>query len=118
MSEQYLDIAEFLALLEARQQELKELLAQEGTAIDVELDQSRVGRLSRMDMLQSEAMSRETKRRSAAELKRIREALNRLLEGEYGYCLDCGERIAEGRLKIDPAATVCVSCAGKREQGW
>ncbi|WP_339106912.1 TraR/DksA family transcriptional regulator [Roseovarius rhodophyticola] len=32
-------------------------------------------------------------------------------EGEFGYCDDCGEEIAEGRLRLDPAALKCVDCA-------
>ena len=77
----------------------------------VELDQSRVGRLSRMDALQGQAMSKETQRRRELELQKISAALNRIIEEEFGYCLRCGEFIGEGRLEIDPAATLCVKCA-------
>ena len=97
-----------------------ELLAVAGTgreaADTVELDQSRVGRLSRMDALQSQAMSQETNRRRALELKRIGAALRRLEEGDYGWCLECGELIAKGRLEVDPAAPNCVDCAEKLER--
>jgi len=117
MSERRLNDAELRGLLEARLKELEELLSQKQTAIDVELDQSRVGRLSRMDALQSEAMYQETRRRGAHELRRTREALDRMADGEYGYCLECGELIVEGRLSIDPAATMCVKCAAQRERG-
>jgi DnaK suppressor protein len=81
----------------------------------VELDQTRVGRLSRMDALQSQAMSVETDRRRSIELGRIEAALERIAEGDYGYCLVCGEDIALQRLELDPTAATCISCARTSE---
>ena len=77
----------------------------------VELDQQAVGRLSRMDALQVQAMALETSRRRGVELRRITAALARIDEGEYGYCLDCGEEIAARRLELAPAAPLCIGCA-------
>ncbi len=83
----------------------------------VELDQTSVGRLSRMDALQGQAMSQEQARRRQQELQRIAAALRRLEQGEYGDCRDCGEPIAARRLEMDPAAILCIRCATAREQG-
>ena len=77
----------------------------------VELDQSRVGRLSRMDALQDQAMALETERRREIELRRIDAALARVDAGDYGYCLTCGEEIEPKRLEFDPATPVCIDCA-------
>ena len=77
----------------------------------VELDQARVGRLSRMDALQDQAMSIEINRRRAVEILRVIAALKRIEAGDFGYCLNCGESIPIGRLEIDPSAPLCVSCA-------
>lgn len=77
----------------------------------VELDQSRVGRLSRMDAMQSQQMARETARRRQQQLQKIEGALRRIETGDFGYCHVCGEEIAEHRLDIDPAATRCIRCA-------
>lgn len=77
----------------------------------VELDQQMVGRLSRMDALQVQAMAKETSRRRTAELRRVEAALARIGEGEFGYCLECGEEIAVRRLELDPAAPLCITCA-------
>ena len=77
----------------------------------VELDQQSVGRLSRMDALQRQAMAEAQNRRRAARRQRITAALARIDEGEFGYCQDCGEEIPEGRLKLDPTIPNCVSCA-------
>lgn len=97
-----------------------ELQAVESTGSDaaktVELDQTRVGRLSRMDALQGQAMSVEAKRRREVELQRIAAALDRLDEGGYGYCARCGEEIAIKRLQIDPSTPLCIDCANRADQ--
>ncbi len=83
----------------------------------VELDQTRTGRLSRMDALQLQAMAKAGQARSQQELRRIEAALRRLEGGAYGDCLDCGEPIAPARLEANPTVTLCVACASARETG-
>ena len=83
----------------------------------VELDQSTMGRLSRMDALQGQAMSKETKSRHEEELRRISSALSRIESGDYGYCLQCDEPILKARLDVDPAALLCITCASLAEKG-
>lgn len=87
--------------------------AREGTRT-VELDQQAVGRLSRMDALQSQAMSLAGRELRARRRRALQAALRRLQEGDYGYCIECGDEIPARRLEIDPAAMLCVSCAGSR----
>ena len=82
----------------------------------VELDQAKVGRLSRMDAMQSQAMSQETGRRREVMLKMIERALGRLEGEEFGICQNCDEPIARKRLEFDPAAELCIECATKNEQ--
>ena len=77
----------------------------------VQLDQQSVGRLSRMDALQRQALAQATARRRSARAQRIARALERLAEGEFGYCQDCGEEIATARLELDPAVALCLTCA-------
>ncbi len=77
----------------------------------VELDQSRVGRLSRMDALQAQAMSIESGRRRNIKLKRIDAALKRIDKDEFGLCLKCEEEINPKRLEVDPTAPLCIGCA-------
>lgn len=81
----------------------------------VQLDQSRVGRLSRMDAMQAQAMSQEVSRRLQTRLRQIESALARLQAGEYGYCNECGELIDPRRLEIDLLVNHCISCASKNE---
>jgi DnaK suppressor protein len=79
----------------------------------VELDQQSVGRLSRMDAMQVQAMAEAQERRRRCERVRIEQALDRLAEGEYGYCAQCGEEIGLKRLEFDPAIQTCIKCAGR-----
>ena len=77
----------------------------------VALDQQSVGRLSRMDAMQQQAMDEATERTRRRDLLRIERAEARLRDGEYGHCEECGEEIAERRLEVDPMAERCVRCA-------
>ena len=83
----------------------------------VELDQTRVGRLSRAAAIQDHQMSLELARRREAMLEAIARTLVRIdKDPDYGLCDDCGEAIAPARLGLDPTQLYCVHCAGKREQ--
>ena len=100
--------------LEARKAELERHSRISAAARDaVTLDQQSVGRLSRMDALQQQAMAQANERARHAELSRINAALRRIECGDYGYCLDCGEDIAPKRLSIDPGAALCINCSNK-----
>ncbi|MFK8030686.1 MAG: TraR/DksA family transcriptional regulator [Gammaproteobacteria bacterium] len=108
------------ALIKQRLIDLRrELLELDDTSRDaastVELDQTRMGRLSRMDALQAQEISKEARRRRALLLRRIEPALKRLRSGDYGYCEDCDEVIATARLEFDPTCSTCIECASHRE---
>ena len=98
----------------ARREELEQLSQNSAEAREtVTLDQASVGRLSRMDAIQQQAMAQATERQRSVEISRIENALKRLDEDEYGFCVECGEDISIKRLEIDPAATHCIKCAGR-----
>ncbi len=112
-----LDLSVFRDRLIARRQELLDLASSSAESRKpVELDQTRVGRLSRMDALQNQAMSLETERRRQLELQRIEASLKRLESGDYGYCITCGEQIPLRRLELDPTLPPCVDCASSGSQ--
>lgn len=107
-----LDLAAFRARLLSEREAL--LASSEGdrdSRRPVILDQQSVGRLSRMDALQMQAMAIETERRRQTRLRRIDAALERIDEGEFGDCMSCGEPIAPGRLEFDPTSPRCLACA-------
>ena len=98
--------------LEAELAEISALSASTGAdRAPVSLDQQSVGRLSRMDAMQGQAMAQAAERRRQQRVVLIKAALARMEEGEYGYCQTCGDSISEGRLKADPTAPRCVTCA-------
>lgn len=76
----------------------------------VELDQSRVGRLSRMDALQGQQMAMEMKRRNTEKLLAIENALKRIETETFGECFICDQPIALKRLELDPTYTRCIDC--------
>jgi len=77
----------------------------------VALDQQSVGRLSRMDSLQVQAMDKAQETARQKRLVRIDAALGRLEAGDYGYCAACDEEIGAKRLELDPAVPLCFGCA-------
>jgi DnaK suppressor protein len=82
----------------------------------VELDQARVGRLSRMDAMQAQAMSQASDRRREVMLQNISAALVRIDRDEYGDCSACDEPIDRKRLEFDPTAALCIQCASAAEK--
>ena len=107
-----LDLVRLREKLLARREELlaEDAMSAEGRA-PVTLDQDSVGRLSRIDAMQIQAMALAQARRRKAERGGIDEALRRMDEGDYGYCLKCGDDIAPARLEHSPAVTTCIECA-------
>jgi len=106
----------FRGLINQRIESLRQRQEQKDPeANSVELDQTRVGRLSRMDAMQMQQMGLELERRQKAELSALLHALKRIDSGEFGECLECGEAINPRRLEIDLCATLCICCAQHRE---
>ena len=105
---------QFAKYKELIEQQLEELTAEDvlgqSAQKTVELDQQSVGRLSRMDALQSQAMAQAQQRRRDVLKGSLQAALQRLKEEEFGYCLECGDEIAEARLLVNPAVLKCMSC--------
>ena len=100
--------------LHQQKTELEELEASfKESSQPVELDQSKVGRLSRMDAMQGQQLALEAARRRKLQLLNIERAFRRLESGEYGYCVECGEEIDSRRLDFDPANSLCIECAEK-----
>jgi len=86
------------------------------SAAIVELDQTKVGRLSRMDAMQAQAMAKASSERRQQMLRKIDAALIRIDNDEYGYCKECDEPINLKRLEFDPTVVLCIDCASKLEQ--
>ncbi len=97
--------------LQALRRELEAVEASENDAGEtVELDQQRMGRLSRMDALQGQQMAQASARRRKEMLTRIEGAMRRIENDDFGYCYVCGEDIDAARLEVDPTTTRCIDC--------
>ena len=112
-----MDITGFRDRIEAELRQLAEAStdAKESRA-PVALDQQSVGRLSRMDAMQVQAMAAETERRRQSRMEALRAALKRIESQEFGFCTQCGEEITEKRLDLDPAVAICIDCAPGRRR--
>ncbi len=117
MNEPKLDLAYFKKKLIQLREELEEVQDTGAKAAQVvELDQARVSRLSRMDALQAQSMSVETKRRRDLQLRRVGAALQQIDVDDFGMCTKCAEPINPARLDFDPTATLSFDCAQANEQ--
>ena len=85
--------------------------AAEDSRSTVILDQTSVGRLARMDAMQQQAMANATSQRRQSEILTAKAALTRINEGEFGYCMECGDDIAPKRLDHNPTVMRYITCA-------
>lgn len=92
----------------------------------VDLDEP-IGRLSRMDAMQQQSMTRATREAARARLKQVEAALTRIdeatkqtatasMETDFGCCVECEEPIGFDRLKARPEARLCIACQTDREK--
>ena len=109
-----MDTKDFKTKLVALKAETRAALAAaQSSAQTVELDQTSVGRVSRIDAIQQQEMALAGQRRRQELLIKIDNALRRIESGNYGYCVKCEELIAEKRLELDPTILTCIRCAGE-----
>jgi DnaK suppressor protein len=74
-----------------------------------------IGRLSRMEAINAKSVSEENLRQSELRITKLKAAIQRCNDGEYGICLSCEEEISEKRLNSIPEATLCIRCATGQE---
>ena len=106
----------FKKQLEEMAAELRASLDKTDATDAVQLDTS-IGRLSRMDAMQSQQMAIALKVRQQQSLTRVENALEAIRNNTYGECRRCKKPIALERLEGQPDAFLCVECAsgvGKR----
>ena len=100
----------------AQQSELGQLLKnKEADAQPVALDQSAVGRVSRIDAIQQQSMALANRANYLRRFKLVCKALKSIELNEYGYCQQCGELITYARLQLQPEVSFCIVCQTKSE---
>ncbi|HRP74168.1 MAG TPA: molecular chaperone DnaK [Rhodocyclaceae bacterium] len=111
-----LDLGEVCRRLDAELARIEDDIAQATvSAGTVTLDQSSVGRLSRMDAMQQQAMAQGMRARLETRKRGLQAALTRVDAGTYGCCCACGTELETERLQSDPAAVFCADCMAQRE---
>jgi DnaK suppressor protein len=108
--------------LEEKLRELKDdiesqLQRNESSSAPVELDQTLVGRVSRVDALQQQGIALNSRRNLMLRQKKILAALQAMASGDYGYCQECDKQIGYARLTVKPEANLCLKCQEKQDQG-
>jgi RNA polymerase-binding transcription factor len=86
------------------------LSAESSAGASVVVDNA-IGRLTRMEAIQAQAMGQAGRRRQEQRLRQVRAALKRMDDGTYGACTRCGDPIPEGRLAVRPESGLCMTCA-------
>jgi DnaK suppressor protein len=76
----------------------------------IELDQTAVGRLSRIDALQNQGLTKNLHQREQVKLALLLEALKRVEARTYGVCTGCGGNIPFERLFVFPETPECAAC--------
>jgi len=110
-------LAELRAALEALQSELSHSLSLSANAAKpVQLDQSAMGRVSRIDAIQQQKMVAANRQRQRVRLQQCVAALKAMEEEEYGYCRRCDEPISLQRLRVRPEGPVCLHCQSALER--
>lgn len=105
------DLEQFRAKLTAMQDEIRAISASAAQDLKpVALDQTSVGRVSRVDAMQLQQMSQEAARRRQQLLLKIEGALRRIESGRFGLCFLCETEIDLRRLSADPTITRCREC--------
>lgn len=106
-------VQELRAELERQLAKLKASMAVTDEALKtVELDQTAVGRLSRMDSLQNQGLAKGLRERETVRLALIQEALQRIAADTYGVCDACGGPVVFERLFVMPESKTCAACGG------
>jgi len=103
--------------LERRTTELEAQLASNAEAAKpVQLDQTAVGRVSRVDALQGQALAKATRHAMQQQLAQCKAALQAVAREEYGLCRSCEEPIGFRRLQARPESPLCLACQRGKEQ--
>jgi DnaK suppressor protein len=103
------------ALIEERTRLVEFLRTSKEGAKPVGLDEP-IGRLSRMDAIQQQQMTKANRSSFETKLRQIQAALDAFDKDEYGFCRSCEEPIEYRRLKARPETPFCLECQDARER--
>ena len=70
-----------------------------------------IGRVSRMDAINNKSVNEASLRQAELKLNKLRIALSKIDDDDFGICLKCKQTIPIGRILIRPESLLCVNCA-------
>ena len=93
-------------------------LSQVGETATVDLDQSRMGRLSRVDAIFRQEMALQQRENMKNRKGDLQQALFQLKRNSdsFGFCIDCEDLISIPRLVANPSAKRCIECQTDYEE--
>jgi DnaK suppressor protein len=97
-------------LLRAHKRLARSLEISDEASRPVTLDQTAIGRLSRIDAIQNQHLSQGLQTREQARYSQVQDALQRIERGTYGGCTGCGQPIPFERLLVFPETPHCAAC--------
>lgn len=104
------------ALLELQDGIRTQLENNASASAPVELDQTLVGRVSRVDAMQQQSIALNSRQQLEHRQRKIAAALAAIRDDNYGYCQHCDEPIGIARLQAQPEAARCLRCQEKADQ--
>ena len=108
------DLATDLSRLAEQLQQTLEQASQSAQVVN--LDQQAFGRVSRGDTLQQQSMAKASLEKTKKRLRQVKQAQQRVVSGDYGFCLNCDNPIGFPRLQARPETPLCIQCQSKAEQ--
>jgi DnaK suppressor protein len=93
---------------------LERSMKTDGAPAPREIDQSTVGRLSRIEALQNQGLVRNLQERERVKFDEVLQALGRLDDGTFGRCTGCRSTIEYNRLLVFPETRTCSGCGRGR----
>ena len=97
--------------LEDAFQEIEKYLAKSEDSVEAVAPDKSLGRLSRVEAMQDQQMVLELRRRKKRQLLEVGNAISRIEQNSYGYCIFCAKLISCERLDAFPEVQTCVNCA-------
>tara|TARA_B100000686_G_C16715859_1_gene931939 strand:+ start:65 stop:403 length:339 start_codon:yes stop_codon:yes gene_type:complete len=73
-----------------------------------------IGRLTRMEAINNKSISEASLVNAYSKVKKLKKALERIDDSDFGICESFGKRIPHGRIMLMPESTICVPCAERQ----
>ncbi len=72
--------------------------------------------VDKLNKLKEETLKLRLDQRNILFLRKVEQAKQKILDGTYGHCEDCGENISQKRLMARPTAFLCIDCQEEKER--